>query len=211
MNPEAYRQHIRQLGERVRWLKASFCSCYNPGTGVYDRSCSLCSNGRIYREVDLDAKVRVLVGTMRHRYAHPDFGIIEVGEARMTTMPDEIRMGTMDRFVLLDRTHVSRHRVTRGQDEVMEEPYPTALLSVSDSTTVYEVGTDVSLGDDGALVWAPDAGPAAGTVVSVEYAYNPVYWYIMGEETPPRPLPNSIGNGFSPQSGFLLRRPPGES
>lgn len=209
LNTAAYRQLMRSSGERVVWLKALPCDCYDPSTG-YDqqRGCNTCSFGMVYREQPIGANVRVLIGQLRQNYEHPEFGLIQVGQLTVQTMPDEIRLGNLDRLVLLERRELARERVRRG-DDLLDQDFPVQLEAVAGGETVYRVNTDCALDAANRKIIWQSGGPAEGSVYAVEYFYRPVYWFVAGEETPPRPVPGM--HNMTPQKGFLVRKHPGEA
>lgn len=218
LNVEVYRQQMRMMGEPIRWFKGFPCSCYQPLTNSFDPTCTRCRDGVEYIEQTLASTVRVLVANLKKRYEHPEFGLLEVGELTITTMPDEVLLAFKDRVVLMGRTAVAREAVTRladlpggiEQSDPVLEGYPVALLSVVFEGHEYTIGTDCALVNN-RISWLADGdAPNAGEHYAVEYQYRPHFVYLAMDETPPRPVP-LMGSVLTPQRGFLLKRLPGDS
>ncbi len=211
LNPEVYRQAIRVQGEQITWLKAMPCDCYDPGTN-YDqqRGCTKCLFGYIYREQELTSGVKALVTQVRRSFLHPDLGWVLEGELICTTMPDEIALGPMDRVVLLQREMTARERIVKGTDSLTHGDL-AGVVEVSDSSGIYEAGTDYTVNlATGKISWLPGAqAPAEGAIYAVEYQYHPVFWYLSGELTVPRPTP--LTETRLPQRGKLTYKGPGEA
>lgn len=208
LNTTAYRQQIAALGETVRWFK---CLPSYDATHVAN---SAATAGKRYVEQILDSTVKVLAREQKDEFNHPDFGLLHVGDLVVTCLADEIRIGFEDELVFPGRTEIAREAATRaatGNDTLLNR-FPAALLSVSDATRSYVVGT-ASKGDcylsGTAVVWRTGAAhkPSSGGVYTVEYSYNLVYWYTSGNERAPRPVPMSTG--LTPQQVPLTKKLPG--
>jgi len=210
LNPEGFRQHIRRAGERVRWFKAYPHTCYDPATNYdHQRGCEDCEFGMYYQEHALRSAVRVLLTELKERFLHPEFGVVKMGDLVCQTMPDELRLGLLDKLVLQERSLLKRERLTKGVD-TFSEPYPAELVSVTAGATVYRVGTDCRLGPTAVTWMAGGNAPATNALYAVEFLYHPVFWCILGDEKPPRPLPLCTG-GLTPQRVYLVRKHPGEA
>jgi hypothetical protein len=211
LNIEAYRIHMRQLGETVRWFKC--LPSYDAGF----ITSSTATAGFRWAEATVSAAVRVLVREQREEFQHPEFGLIHVGDMIMTTMADEIRVAFQDQFVFPQRLATEREAVTRAAsgDDSLVHPYPVSLLAVSDANRSYVVGTaaagDCYLTVGGAVAWRVGAAhkPTAGNVYTVEYSYNPLYWYMSGKERAPRPVPLDA-TALTPQQVVLSKKLPGD-
>jgi hypothetical protein len=209
MNPEVFRQAIRAGGERVRLIKAMPCTCYNPQEN-YDeqRGCGRCQFGQLYEEQTLADDVRVLITAVKKRYVHPEFGFVKVGDLTCQNMPDEILLGPLDKLVLVGRQMLQRQQVQKGVD-TLSWPYPCTLRAVRDRDVKYTVDTDCELdAPNKQIVWLEGGdAPGDGDTYTVEYLYNPVFWYLLGDESPPRPVP--FNTTFAPQKGYLVAKHPG--
>jgi len=212
LNIPVLRAHIREKGSRLRWFKALPCSCYNPANNTFDRACTLCDFGRVYREQTLASKVRVLIGSLTRHYEHPEFGLIEAGQLTVTAMPDEVWLGDLDKVVLLDHRLLMRERVIRGtgNTDTLAQPYPVSVRVVADDVMTYKAGTDYQF-TGGAIKWlAGGNAPSANDTYAVEYLYQGVFWFISRqEERVPRPIPYS--SDLTPQRGILVNHYPGPS
>jgi hypothetical protein len=211
LNPEVFRQAIHAGGEQVRWLKAIPHTCYDPATN-YDqqRGCEECSFGMVYEEEVLPSNVRALITNLKQKWMDAQMGLVKEGDLVCQTMPDEIWLSPLDRLVLVQREQIKWERLTKGVDQ-LSEPYPVSLAEVTDGTH-YAIGTDCQLDAATAKVEWIDGGdaPETGAVYAVQYRFNPVFWYIYGDQTPPRPA-TLVAGGVTPQKGFLVQKHPGEA
>jgi len=196
----AFRQQIAMQGEQFEWLKASPCSCYDPAQN-YDAqgSCEVCDHGWVYRSQGVR---RGLVSALKRSMLHPDLGWVQSSELTLTTMPDEVLFGFMDKVVLLERTVLERVRLHRGSD-TLHHSYVVIVREISDAAGVYKPGTDYTVNlATGRVTWITD-GPQ--NVYAVEYLRRPVYWHIGLDVRPPRPTGQSVQ---TPQRGLLSLAPP---
>jgi hypothetical protein len=206
----SFRLALRLHGEQVRWLKAMPCSHVNAALN-YDEggSCPDCEHGFRYREMTLPSGARALVQTVRRAQAHPDIGIFMQGSLQVTVMPDEIPLSQFDKLVLTEREQQARERVVRGAggSDALAHPYPARVVEVSDDETVYQAGADYAFDDEkGVITWIEGGkAPQAGATYSCLYMYHPVYWFVTGEITVPRPAETG---GFLPLRGFLTEKYP---
>jgi len=200
LNPAAWRILNLQSGERVQWLKAMPCDCYDP-TANYDaqRSCTNCDHGWVYRD---QGEQRALVAEQRRHILNPELGWVQFSELKLTTL-EGMRIGTGDKVVLLDRTALARERLHRGAD-TLPHLYPVEVLVVADGSTVYAAGSDYRVNlTTRAVTWVT-AGP--DNVYAVEYTYRPEYWFMGDDLRPQRPA--GLGDGQTPQRGTLSLDPP---
>ncbi len=239
LNPEVWRQAIRLSGEQVKWLKAMPCDCYDPASNYdHQRGCGHCLMGYLYREQTLPAGVQALVQQVKRSFLHPELGWVQEGQLQVTTMPEEIALGPLDRLVLLQREMEARERLVRGgtapdtegglytfagsyaaggapgalphAQDTVAHPYLVRIAEVSDSARVYVPRDDYNADPvAGTVVWLEGGqAPAPGAVYAVLYYYRPVYWFLSGEQTVPRPMPLTGGRG--PIRGYLYWKRPGE-
>lgn len=205
LNVQAFREQLRTMGETVRWFKAL------PSYDATHIASTAATVGKRYVEQSLAATVRVLAREQKQEYMHPDFGLLHIGDLIVTCLADELLIGFEDEVVFPGRTDETREAVTRaasGNDALLER-FAVALLSVSDATRTYVVGT-ASTGDcyltGGAVAWRTAAAhkPSAGAVYTVQYSFNPVYWYTSGKVRAPRPIP--MTNDLTPQQVALTKK-----
>lgn len=200
LNPAAFELLRARSGERVQWLKALPCDCYDP-TANYDaqRSCEMCTHGWVYHDM---GERKALVSELKRHVLHPELGWTQISELVLTTFED-MRIGTGDKVVLLDRTALARERLHRGSD-VLPHLYPVEVLTVADGSAVYAAGSDYRVNLSArTLAWLT-SGPA--NVYAVEYTYRPEYWFAGDDLRPPRPA--GLGGGQTPQRGTLSLDPP---
>lgn len=200
-----FRLALQLHGEPVRWFKAMPCSHRNAATNYDDPGCD-CEHGLTYREINLGAQVRALVQSVKRAQAHPDIGIFMEGSLQVTVMPDEIALGQFDKLVLTAREQQAREHVVKGEDQLVR-PFVSRVVEVSDSAQVYVPVTDYTVNlNTGKISWVPKGhAPAAGATYSCQYFYHPVYWFLTGEVTVPRPAEEG---GFLPLRGFLTEKYP---
>ena len=205
LNPEAYRQLIQVHGERFRWLKAVPSDQYNPATGLnQDRTDIHSDHGHIYLDQGI---FRGLVAEQKRDMLHPDFGWVLAGSLWLTVMADEVRFGTFDKVVLLDRTLLARERCVKGTD-ALGRLYPVAVVSIADSSGTYVQGVDYELdAAERKIRWLTGGNaPADGATYAVEYTYNPVFWLVVEQTRVPRPFFGTSVPG--PQRCLLSLAPP---
>ena len=203
LNVSAFRATISRMGEDVAWYKAMPCDCYDPATN-YDaqRSCDKCDHGFVYRNA---GTVRALVASQKRWSMNPELGWVMQSELSITVMPDECRMGPLDKIVLLSRTELARERIQRGTD-TLPHLMPVNVREVAGGETVYTVGVDYTVDLAARKITWLTAGPAK--VYAVEYEYRPEYWYAGADMRSPRPA-NHAG-ALTPIRGTLsLSRPEG--
>ena len=200
LNMTAYEQLFNRVAEQFRWLKALPCDCYDPTTN-YDvqRGCQKCLFGHVYFDQGIK---RGLIGSQKRNVMNPELGWVQVREAVVTTMPDEVLFGQFDKLVLVERETLERSVMRRGDDTLPHE-FIIEILMVVSGETVYQPGIDYEVDlTAGTINWLT-AGPTQ--VYAIEYKHNPVYWFTGYDERPPRPA----GNGLqTPPKGMLSLTPP---
>lgn len=207
-NPALDTLNIAQLGERIAWWRASPCSCYDPATN-YDgqAGCDLCEHGYIYRQQKADEQLRGIVEQVRREHIHPDFGVVQVGDLLLMTMPDEVPVSTWDKIVLLDREYEDWDRLVKGSRDSITNPgdYVGKVREVSDSGKVYGEGEDWEFTSPDTITWL-DGGsaPSAGVVYAVLFVRRPTFWYVGGERTGARP--SRLSKKFLRQTGKLVKK-----
>jgi len=205
LNPAIERVKIMQLGEQIRWLKATPCDCYDPSTNYSEQAtCELCEHGLIYTD---EGGKRGIISQMKRDMEHPDIGWINAGTLTLTVDPAAFTLGKFDRIVLLQRTYQERETINVASN-VLSHEYPTQILAASDRDATYVEGTDFRFNaTTRTLTWIT-AGP--DDVYIVEYGYNPVYWWCGVELTAARPaIPTGASTARMPMVGLLTESPPG--
>jgi hypothetical protein len=206
LNRTAYVQLLATMGEAVRWFKAL------PTYDAAHIADSTATVGKRWVEQAVPLRTKVLAREQKDEYEHPDFGLIHVGDLIVTMLDDQIAVVFQDIFVFPGRTEVTREAVTRGTgttDALLQE-YPVRLVAVSDAARTYRNGPDYTLDTAQEVAWTVGGtAPTAGDVYTVEYTYNPVYWYMSGKERAARPIPMASGN--TPQQVVLTKRLPGDA
>lgn len=210
LNPEFHRQVIHTQGESVRWLQALPTSSYDPKTN-YEATgtpAATVENGYNYREPLAGTELRALIVTAWRNVNSPEQGWIRVGELTVTTMPDEIPLGDGDKLVLCGREETTKERLSKGTDS-FAQPYPVSVQTVADDTRVYVLDTDYTVNlTTKKIVWiAGGHAPTTATPYAVSYSYNPVYWYVTGRQTNPRPT--GLTDTRMPLRGVLTLQMPG--
>ena len=205
--PEAVRLMIESQGETVRWFQGLPTSTYDPKTNYVGTPGTTVQHGNYYREPKAGTTLKAIIATVRRSINSPEFGWIQVGELTCTTMPDAIPITDGDYLVLTGREQVAKERLTVGAD-TLSQPYPAAVLQVSDDSRVYVATTDYTVNlTTGVISWTHGGhAPAANAPYAVAYQYHPLYWYVAGDQQVPRPTP--LTTTRMPLRGVLTLKPP---
>jgi hypothetical protein len=198
LNTAPFKSLMRQFKMRFEWIKAMPCSCYDPRQN-YDaqRSCDKCDHGYVYRDQGaFYGAVEPTTTTMQH----PEWGIVQVGELTLVTMPDEVPFGPFDK-VRLFRGQRERVRVSRG-DNSLGHTHIITVDEIADDDTVYHEVTDYTVNRTTGIITWVTTGPT--NVYAADITYQPTYWYL-GSGEPPH---ETGGPQLSPQRGLLRLAPP---
>lgn len=185
LNPALQQLNIAQLGERIEWWRAYPCSCYDPATN-YDaqEECEACERGFVYR---LQEELRGIVHRVRREMVHPDFGMVQVGDLLLTTMPSDMTIANWDRIVLLEREFEVWDRLVRGERDTITNAgsHIVEIVTVGDQEQVYEQGADWTFTPPNTITWLGADAPVG--IYSVLYRRNPAFWFVGSERTGGRP------------------------
>ncbi len=188
LDAPAFDSFVNQYGVRLIHFRAIPCPVGlqdpNDIRRTHDDH-SGCSNGFIYQAI---GRVTCLFLSNATQVKKLDAGFVD-GSTVSVTFPrfydydqkNRILVRPYDRFYLEEEgiTSAGTNILTRRKDGRPDRPsYPATKVHVLvDSNGVYyQQGTDFAL-DRGDIVWLDGHGPAAGTVYSVWYEYQP-YWYV---------------------------------
>lgn len=187
LEPAAFDAFIHHNGIRLIHFRALPCpvglQSKNDIRRTHDDH-SGCSNGFIYQAI---GRVTCLFLSNATQVRKLDAGFID-GSSVSATLP-RFYDNDPGRRVLVrpyDRFFLEEADITTGRPDVMERrqdgrpdrlafPAVAVHLLVDANGVYYVQGTDFVL-DRGDIAWAEGRGPAAGTVYSVWYEYQP-YWY----------------------------------
>jgi hypothetical protein len=148
----------------------------------------------VYVEQSTGLALKAIVTEVKKEYMHPDFGLLQVGDLMLRTMPQTMLIGTWDKIVLLDRTFEQWDRLLKGTRDSL-----TNITQVSEITTVcagavtYAEGTDWNFTAPGTITWIGGGdAPANGAVYAARALYHPTFWYVGSARTGGRPA--AVGN-----------------
>lgn len=212
LNPEDFRFLIAVHGEEVDWYKAMPCTCYNPANNDYEadgsRACPYgCEFGHQYLLQTIPAGVKAFVAGVRREYIDPQLGLIQIGDANVITMPDEIPLAPPDKLVLKQRELMNRELLVKGGTESpVNRPVVRVTTVMAGAGTIYNEGVDWQLTDD-AIEWL-DGGnsPDEGVNYSIEYVFRPTFWFLGIRNQAPRP--SFVSDALLPMRGVLTLKHP---
>lgn len=194
LDPEAFRALIRTHGQKVRYWRAIPCPCNYLQGAEYSRTCPHHDRyGFIYEEIAIPSHVRAYIYSSSSRVLHPDLGWIKATTTMVQTMPDEIYLHTGDKLLSTQAQLAARETRKRGSGrfDELSQLHVSGIDALIVQGDQFEQGTDYRLDVDPAtgksrIEWVGTA-PVNGTVYSVLYQYNPLFWVVGGSMTPPRP------------------------
>jgi len=206
LDPEEFRELIHDEGETILWYRAAPNPANNPGTNDFDEAV----DDTLYAAVNLSNSVKVLITQAQREYTDRDFGAVQKGDLFLTTMPDEVRIGTMDKVILSNRTWETKERHVKGTDDTLQFMPVVSVTEIRDeahgiiATARYIV--DLATGT---ITFNGTPIPATEATYTVTYLYHPTFWYIGAAQSGNRPAPG-FGEAL-PQRGMLSwKRPGGE-
>lgn len=213
LDPEAFRALIRTHGQKIRYWRAVPCPCSDPQDAEYSRTCPHHDRyGFIYEEMVLPDHIRAYIYSSSSRLLHPDLGWIKATTTMAQTMPDEIYLHTGDKLLSTEARIAARETRKRGAgpfDELSQQFVAEidALIVQGDRfepETDYRLDVDPSTGKS-RIEWVGTA-PVNGTVYSVLYQYQPLFWVVGGPMSPPRPSQYN-GKPLVQRSELSLKHP----
>lgn len=191
-----------QLGERIRWYQARPCTCYDPQTN-YDQQqgCSACEHGQVYVDQGI---IKAVVTDVKREMIHPDFGLLQVGDLILRTMPGTMIVQNWDKIVLLDRPTEVWDRLVKGsRDTFTNIANVVSVMAVCVGSTDYIEGTDWSFTAPNTITWlGGGTAPAGGSVYTAFVRFHPTFWYVGSQRSGNRPA--EVGN--MPVLGRLVNR-----
>ncbi|PIS43417.1 hypothetical protein COT23_01420 [Candidatus Kaiserbacteria bacterium CG08_land_8_20_14_0_20_50_21] len=206
LQPEHFRRVIHRHGETVLWYRATPNPANNPGTNDFDEA----ADDTLYTTVSLSSSVKVLITQAQREYIDRDFGAVQKGDLFLTTMPDEVRIGAMDKVVLSNRTWETKERHVKGTSDTLQFTPVVSVTEIRDeSHGVIETARYAVNLLTGAITFNGTPIPAMEATYTVTYLYRPTFWYIGAAQSGNRPAPG-FGEAL-PQRGMLSwKRPGGE-
>ena len=206
VDAEDYRELFWEQGEPVLWYEAMPCTCYRPKSNDYNRNCpNHCEYGFLYTKrttamngtplatIDNPDAPNAVIQEKKTTLVNTQTGdIIGLGDGTIMTMPDEIPLVRMDKFVLVARERIGESETKqRGTDDVLNFPFPVSIQKLigTDGTPLVK-GTDFELQDIVNSVykkinWLSDA-VLNGNNYSVKYSYWPQMWFLGMMDRSPR-------------------------
>lgn len=178
MTGESRRGYHREHGERVQWLRA-----------LESTSADANAQGRIFVPQLFDDDVRVLIYQNEVTTQGEDFGLIRVGQTRLSWMPDEISPTIGDHFLALDRATLpgqSQRAVLSPKSDVtraLPHRYVATIVAVYENEVAMPASRYV-LTPDYQLRWT---GTVPTGAVVVLYQDIPAY-ELLGEDWKTGPL-----------------------
>lgn len=182
INPQVYKVMIDSGGERVVWYKAFAAPSYAPAIGldesVYDTHYD---QGKVYVR---QGERQALVQEQQIRMWTPESGVVFGSRLMLTAMPDEMDIRPYDKVVLLERETPVREQLIRGpyagSRAIVDKVgmlLPVRLVAVTNGTTEYRLGHDVTLNSaTRAITWVSGgSSPSAGDPYMIEYTCHKAY------------------------------------
>src|SRR3990167_8045773 len=141
LRPERFRAVLHRHGEAFLWYRSTPNPANNPTVNAFDGSV----DENIYALQSLDDGVKVLVTSANQESQSPDFGLVRKGDMFLTSMPDELRIGTMDKVVLPDREWETKERHVKGTDDSLSFTPVVRIVEVRDAASGVIPATNYSV------------------------------------------------------------------
>jgi hypothetical protein len=187
-----FRAQHQQHGERYRWFKAIPVANWREVEGAG-------RDGNLYIEQTLPEDARAFMHQTEVDFEDGELGLIPKGTSAISVMPDEAFLKRGDRISLPERRLPMIQLVTRGTgdaDALLWTPVKS-IIEVTLNGVAFTLGTDYQLLGN-SIQWL-QSKPDNGTQYTVEYFYEPMYFYI-GSDRTPRP---DSGGVLMPQRGAV--------
>jgi hypothetical protein len=188
LHPEHYRSLIRRRGESIRWFKSFRCVCNNPRENQYSRNCPhKCYMGYRYEEQVVPKHHKAAITGAKWQVQPVDIGLVQLGDANVIVMPDEIPLNRPDRIILIQRFLVGRELVKKGEDNLVNRPVAKVTYVGDDDGNRYQEHIHWRLVND-KIVWIEGADqPKMHEYYSVEYYFHPSFFFLENNKIAPRP------------------------
>lgn len=177
---------IELLGEPVRYIKAYLASDVDARFNTGDRDVNnAAKDGFRYIEQTLPEGNHALIYESSKRINDSELGWIEVGDCRMTCMPQLLNVKTGDLIIRTYNPHTHAEVVRRTGDALGDRlAHPNVVevteIATTGSSTVapkfFTKGTDWTLSSTGRILWTSGGqSPTVATGYTVEYSFAPTY------------------------------------